>query len=213
MKTLLITTLLTLSTFGATAFAHDYKVGDLTIDHPYARSTPPSSPVAGGFMTITNTGTDTDRLIGGTSTFSDTVEIHEMVMVEGVMKMNQLENGLEIPPGETVVLKPGSYHIMFIGLQEQLKPEERRKGLIKFEKAGDIEIEYSVKDIAKMMDHSDMGDMKHGEEKMDHSAMGEMKHGEEKMDHSAMDEMKDDDKKMDHSDMGEMKHDDMKHDH
>jgi len=170
MKNVILSTLLTLTTLGATVSAHDYKVGSLTIDHPYARSTPPSSPVAGGFMTITNTGTEADRLIAGTSTFADTVEIHEMVMVDGVMKMNQIEGGLEIPAGETVELKPGSYHIMFIGLQEQLKPDERRKGLVKFEKAGDIEIEFLVKDIAKMMDHSEMGEMKHDDMKHEHGA-------------------------------------------
>ena len=176
MKNLIITTLLTLSTLTGAAFANEYKVGDLVIDHPYARSTPPFSPVGGGFMTITNNGKEADRLISGTSTFADTVEIHEMVMVEGVMKMNQLESGLEIPAGETVTLKPGSYHLMFIGLQEQLKPDEKRKGLVKFEKAGDIEIEFIVKDIAKMMDHAAMGEMKHDEKEMDHSTMGEMKH-------------------------------------
>lgn len=196
MKTLFTAALLTFATLTGNVYAHDYKVGDLTIDHPYARSTPPSSPVAGGFMTITNHGKEADRLIGGTSSFSDTVEIHEMVMVDGVMKMNQVEGGLEIPAGETVVLKPGSYHVMFIGLQEQLKPEERRSGLVKFEKAGDIEIEYLVKDIAKMMDHSNMADMKHGDKKMDHSKMTGMKHGEEKMDHSDMSEMAHDMKKM-----------------
>ena len=193
MKNLMITTLLTLSTLTGAAFADTYKVGDLSIDDPYARSTPPFAPVGGGFMTITNNGTETDRLIGGTSTFSDIVEVHEMVMVDGVMKMNQVEGGVEIPAGETVTLKPGSYHLMFIGLQEQLKPEERRKGLVKFEKAGDVEIEFMVKDIAKMMDHSTMGAMKHDDKKMDHSAMGEMKHDMKDMDHSAMGEMKHDD--------------------
>lgn len=170
MKNVILSTLLALTTLGVSVSAHEYKVGSLTIDHPYARSTPPSSPVGGGFMTITNNGTEADRLIAGTSTFADTVEIHEMIMVDGVMKMNQIEDGLEIPAGKTVELKPGSYHIMFIGLQEQLKPDERRKGLVKFEKAGDIEIEFLVKDIAKMMDHSEMGEMKHDDMKHEHGA-------------------------------------------
>lgn len=199
MKTLLISTLLTFAAITGTASAETYKVGDLTIESPYARSTPPGSPVAGGFMTITNNGEKTDRLIAGSSSFSDTVEVHEMVMVDGVMKMSQVEGGVEIPAGETVELKPGSYHMMFIGLQEQLKPDERRAGLVKFENSGDVEIEYVVKDIAKMMDKAKMGEMKHGDMKhdgkaMDHSKMGEMKHGDMKhgeMNHDAM-EKKDD---------------------
>ena len=176
MKKLILSALLTLTTFSGMALAHDYKVGDLTIDHPYARSTPPSAPVAGGFMTITNHGEKADRLIGGSTGFSDIVEVHEMIMVNGVMKMHQIEGGLSIPAGETVVLKPGSYHLMFIGLADQLKPDERRKGVVKFEKAGDIEVEFVVKDITKMMHHGDMkktDGMKH-----DGMAHGDMKSAE-----------------------------------
>lgn len=183
MKTLIITALLSLSTFATAVFADSYTVGDLTINDPYARSTPPSAPVGGGFMTITNHGKAADQLITGTSSFAEAVEIHEMVMVDGVMKMGQVEGGLEIPAGETVALKPGSYHIMFIGLEEQLKPDERRKGVMKFANAGEVEIEFLVKDITKMMDHSKMGEMKHDTKEIDHSAMGEMKH-DAKMGHS-----------------------------
>ncbi|PID46626.1 MAG: hypothetical protein CSB47_03025 [Proteobacteria bacterium] len=165
MKNLVITVLLTLAALTSNVQARNYKVGELTINHPYARSTPPSAPVAGGFMTITNHGDTTDRLVGGSSPFADTVEIHEMVMVDGIMKMHQIEGGLEIPAGQTVVLKPGSYHVMFIGLKKQLKPGEHHKGVLKFEKAGDIEIEYAVKDINKMMNHATTGGMNHNTHK------------------------------------------------
>ena len=178
------------------ASAESYKVGDLVIDSPYARSTPPLAPVGGGFMTITNNGKETDTLISGESSFSKTLEIHEMSMDNGIMKMAELENGLEIPAGETVVLKPGSYHLMFITLEDQLKPDERRKATLKFEKSGEIEVEFLVRDILKM-DHSEMkhSDMKDG--KMDHSKMN---HADMKKTDEAMPEM-------DHS---KMKHNDMK---
>ena len=165
------------------AFAEtdSYKVGDLVIETPYSRSTPPMAPVGGGFMTIINNGSEADTLISGSTSFSKAFEIHEMSMNDGIMKMAELENGLTIPAGETVELKPGGYHLMFITLSEQLKPDERRKATLKFEKAGEVEVEFVVRDILKMdhskMKHSDMSD-----DKMDHSKM--------KMDHSKMEKAK-----------------------
>lgn len=141
--------------FSTTAIAESYKVGDLIIDTPYARSTPPLAPVGGGFMTIINNGSEDDTLVSGEATFAEAFEIHEMSMEDGVMKMAELEDGLVIPAGETVELKPGSYHLMFITLAEQLKPKERRKVTLVFEKAGELEVEFVVRDILKM-DHSHM---------------------------------------------------------
>lgn len=155
-----------------TATANDtYKIGDLVIEAPYSRSTPPMAPVGGGFMSIINNGKEADTLVSGETTFSKAFEVHEMSMKDGIMKMAELENGLVIPAGETVSLKPGSYHLMFIGLTEQLKPDERRKATLKFEKSGEIEVEFVVRDILKM-DHSKMD---HSEMKMDHSSMKETK--------------------------------------
>jgi copper(I)-binding protein len=77
--------------------AGDYKLGSLEIEQPYARATPPNAPVSGGYMTIRNSGAETDRLISGEADFADRVEIHEMAMEGDVMKMRQLTDGLEIP--------------------------------------------------------------------------------------------------------------------
>lgn len=67
--------------------AHDYKIGDLKIDHPWTRATPGGARVAGGFMTITNTGAQPDRLIGGSAVPAGIFEVHEMKMEGNVMKM------------------------------------------------------------------------------------------------------------------------------
>lgn len=169
------------------AIAESYKIGDLVIETPYAWSTPPLAPVGGGYMTIINNGSEADTLVSGESTFFKTFEIHQMSMEDGVMKMAQLENGLAIPAGETVELKPGSYHLMFITLAEQLKPDERRKATLTFEKAGKVEVAFVVRDILKM-DHADMKKPDDTLPKMDHSKMH--KHGEMKMDHSKMEATK-----------------------
>lgn len=175
----------------AAVSAHDYKLGSLEIEHPFARATPPNAPVSGGYMTIHNSGETADRLISGKADFADRVEIHEMKMEGDVMKMRQLADGLEIPAGGEVELKPGGYHIMFIGIDSQFKDGETRSATLTFEKAGSIDIDFQVQDIRAMQGHM----KKDGDEAMDHGKMdhGKMEHG--KMEHGEMDhgKMKQDD--------------------
>jgi periplasmic copper chaperone A len=128
----------------ALAQSHEYQVGQITIVHPWMRTPPAAAKVAGGFMTLTNTGTETDRLVGGTLVDAARFEVHEMSVAGGVMRMRQLESGLEIKPGETVVLKPGSYHVMFLDLLKSPQSGARLKGTLVFERAGTVEIEYKV---------------------------------------------------------------------
>jgi hypothetical protein len=169
MKHLLATLLITTGLLSSNLLANEYTHGDLLIDSPYTRTTPPGAPVAGGFMKITNNGKEADTLIGGKVDFAEVVEIHEMPMIDGVMHMRQLENGLEIPPGESVELKPGGFHVMFIKLQEQMKEGDSHKATLTFAKAGDVDVEFIVKDISATMGQG----MQHG--KMDGGGTG-MKH-------------------------------------
>lgn len=166
MKRILTLALVALTTLSGSAWAHGYKIGSLEIHHPHARATPPGAPVAGGFMTIRNTGAEPDRLIGGEASFAGEMQVHEMKMDGDVMRMREIEGGLEVPAGGEVELKPGGYHVMFMKLGEQLKEGERRKATLKFEKAGTIEVEFAVEKI-----DAGHGNMDHG--KMDHSG----KHG------------------------------------
>jgi periplasmic copper chaperone A len=126
------------------AYAHDYKAGSLTIDHPWTRATPGGAKVGGGFMKITNTGTEPDRLIGGSAEIANVFEVHEMKMEGNVMKMRALEKGLEIKPGETVELRPGGYHVMFIDIKSPFKEGEKIKGQLVFEKAGKVDVEFKI---------------------------------------------------------------------
>ena len=95
-------------------------------------------------MSVTNTGTEADTLVGGSALISRTLEIHEMAMTDGVMKMRELKPGLVIKPGETIVLKSGSFHVMFMELKEPIAVGKPIKGTLIFEKAGTVEIEYRV---------------------------------------------------------------------
>jgi copper(I)-binding protein len=124
-----------------------YSVGALVIEAPWARATPGGAKVAGGYLKITNTGKEPDRLIGGSLPIAAEVEVHEMAMANNVMKMRRLAEGLEIRPGQSVELKPGGFHLMFVGLTSGLKAGQPVKGTLRFEKAGTVEVEYRVAPI------------------------------------------------------------------
>jgi copper(I)-binding protein len=128
----------------STLRAHEFKLGTLEIDHPWARATPRGASVAGGYFKIKNSGNAPDRLVGGSSEAGGRFEIHEMTMEGGIMRMRPLRNGLEIKPGMTVELKPGSFHVMILDLKKPLQPGERFKGTLTFEKAGTVPVEYVV---------------------------------------------------------------------
>jgi copper(I)-binding protein len=133
----------------STVQAHEYNLGSLKIAHPWARATPKGATVAGGYLKITNTGTAPDRLIGGSAAFAGRFEIHEMSHQGDVMKMRHLPRGIEIKPGQTVELKPGSVHLMFMELKQPLVKDQkpRPKGTLVFEKAGTVEVEYAVEAV------------------------------------------------------------------
>jgi copper(I)-binding protein len=147
MKFRILLPALMLACMATGAFAHGYKLGNLVIGHPWSRATPKGATVAAGYMTLTNNGTTPDRLIAGSSEAAPKFEIHEMSMDGGVMKMRELKNGLEIPPGATVALKPGSYHVMLVGLTHPLAKGDRVKGTLTFEKAGKVDVEFVVEAI------------------------------------------------------------------
>ena len=128
----------------APSFAHGYKVGALSIHHPWTRATAPGAKVAGGFFEVKNDGKEADKLIGGTFEGAERFEVHEMKVENGVMSMRQVEGGLTIPAGGSVALKPGGYHVMLMGLKSSLSEGERIKGTLKFEKAGSVDVEFVV---------------------------------------------------------------------
>jgi len=121
-----------------------FKLGDITVTSPWTRATPGGAKIAGGYLKITNNGRSADRFIGAKSDATDHAEIHKMSMSDGVMKMRPLPNGLEIKPGETVELKSGGYHLMFMDLKQPLKQGDTLKATLQFEKAGSLDVNFNV---------------------------------------------------------------------
>ena len=126
------------------AAAHEFKAGPLKIGHPWSRAAPAGASVAGGYLTVTNHGAAPDRLVSVSSGISAKAELHEMAVKDGVMTMRPVEGGVEIPAGGKIELKPGSYHLMFIGLKQLPKEGEEFSATLTFEKAGSVEVEFAV---------------------------------------------------------------------
>ena len=143
-------TLLASALLATPAFAQSYKVGSLEIEQPWTRATAPTAPTAGGYLKIVNTGTTADRLVSARSTASARTEIHEMKMDGSVMRMRELEKGLEIPAGATVMLQPGGYHVMFMQLKEPFKEGAKVPVTLVFEKAGSVDVVFTVNAMGAM---------------------------------------------------------------
>ena len=140
MKSMITSAVLAAVLAGATTAA---SAGDITLAHPWSRATPAGAQVGAGYVTLENSGSTADRLVSATADAADHAEIHEMAMNNGVMQMRPVKE-LEIPAGKRVELRPGGYHIMFMGLNHQLKAGDAVKGSLTFEKAGTMPVEFKV---------------------------------------------------------------------
>ena len=142
--------------------AHEYKLGQLEIGHPYARATVPGQPAAGAYLSIENKGSAPDRLVGVSSPVAKSGEIHTMAMEGNVMKMRELDGGLEVKPGQKITMQPGNgYHLMLMGLSKPLQAGEKVPATLTFEKAGKVEVTFNVEDRnAAAAGKDDMQDMK-----------------------------------------------------
>lgn len=123
---------------------------DIQVTGPWARQSPMAATNGAAYMIIENRGHEDDALIGADADVSDVVEIHEMVIDENnVMHMKPVAGQrLVIPARGKVALKPGGYHIMFIGLKNQLKEGDVIDLTLKFEKSGEMKVQAPVKKMA-----------------------------------------------------------------
>ena len=119
--------------------------GGIDVDDAWARATVEGMTMGGAFMDIKNeTGTD-DTLIGASSPVSERIEVHTHMNDNGVMRMREVKGGIPLPKEHEVELKPGSYHIMFMGLKRPLKEGEKFPLTLKFKKAKPKTVEVEVK--------------------------------------------------------------------
>jgi copper(I)-binding protein len=143
-------TSLSFAGFMSPASAQDYTIGDLTIQQPWARATPPGAKTGGGYMTIVNKGGTADKLVSATAAaVSDNVQLHEMGVNNGIMTMRRLADGVAVPANGKVEFKPGAYHVMFLDLKAPLKQGDHVKATLVFEHAGSVNVEFDVAPIGQ----------------------------------------------------------------
>ncbi len=132
---------------GSTAMAHDFKAGDLRIDHPYATPSRPGLKTgAVYFRHIRNQGRVGDRLLSASSPVAGAVEIHRMQMQGDVMRMRAVP-ALDIPVGAQVPMRhgtPDGHHLMLFDLKAPLKDGDRFPVTLRFERAGEHTVQVWV---------------------------------------------------------------------
>lgn len=130
----------------AGAGAHEYQLGELRIDHPYARPTAPGQTSGVAYLSLENLGKSGDKLIGVASPAAKAVEIHTMSMQGNVMKMREVSE-IALGASSKVAMQPGDgYHLMLIGLAKPLKAGDKLPLTLTFEKAGKTEVFVVVQD-------------------------------------------------------------------
>src|SRR5215217_670959 len=133
-----------------------YSVAGAAVDQPFSRPAAAGGNGA-GFFTVTNRNTGPDRLMAVESPIAGKVEIHETSTDGGIMRMERLDRGVDLKPGESVTFKPGGKHVMFSGLHQALKAGDRIPATLVFEKAGRAPVEFVVQGKAAAgggMDHN-----------------------------------------------------------
>lgn len=122
-----------------------YRVGPLVVTGLWSRPTPGGARLTAGYLRIANTGNEPDRLIGGSALIAERFEIHASDVNDGVARMRALRDGIEIPAGETIELRPGGKHLMFAQLKNSVSQGERFEATLVFEKAGPLAVAFDVR--------------------------------------------------------------------
>ncbi len=141
--------LLSLSTL---SLAHEFKAGDLMIDHPWARELPPTSPTSAAFFTLHNHGAQEDRLIGVSTPVAGKAELHTHVHMGEVMRMQKIDSAA-IPAHGMTEFVPGGNHVMLFDLKQPLKAGDSYPLTLEFEKAGKVEVTVNVEAAPAQHEH------------------------------------------------------------
>ena len=138
------TTLMAAAAVTALALPAIAEMGKIRIDAAYARSATSMAKSGAAFMGIINHSGEDDRLISAASDAAARGELHTHIEDDGVMRMVEVEEGFEIAAGETILLKRGGKHVMFMGLTDPFEQGEMIDVTLTFEKAGDVDVKIPV---------------------------------------------------------------------
>lgn len=133
----------------SSVFAHDYKVDNLEIDHPWSRATVAAVPTGAVYFVVNNPGTTMDRLVSVSTPVANTSELHTHIKDGELMRMRKVD-AIEIAPASRVALEPGGLHVMLMGLKEPLVKGKAFPLTLVFEEAGPVTVEVAVQGISEL---------------------------------------------------------------
>ncbi|MDX2307639.1 MAG: copper chaperone PCu(A)C [Hyphomicrobium sp.] len=160
--------------------AHEYAATDIEVRHPWARATPGGTSVGAAFLEIASKSKSDDKLIGANSPIAGKVEIHAHEHADGVMRMRKVD-GLDVPAGASVVLKPAGYHVMLFDLKKPLVEGELLPLTLVFEKSGAVTIDATIEPVGARgphgLDHQPTDQPKAGKDAHEGHGAGHDGHG------------------------------------
>lgn len=128
------------------ARAAEATAGDLAVTDAWARATPPGAEIGAAYLTIENRGAADERIVSAASPVARSVEPHQAIEENGMVKMRPLADPV-VPAGGKLVMQPGGAHMMLVGLSAPLKRGERIALTIVFETAGAVTLDLPVAPI------------------------------------------------------------------
>ena len=135
--------ILLVSSLAAAAYAHQYSVGTLVIDHPWSRPTASGMPIGVAYLSITNNGPEQDTLIAASTPAAARVEFHRTSVEAGMARMRPA-GPLVLAPNATVTAEPGGLHLMLVDLKSPLVAGTSIPLVLKFQSAGEITVQLQV---------------------------------------------------------------------
>jgi periplasmic copper chaperone A len=127
----------------APSAAHSYRAGDIQVRHPWTRATPPGAKTGAGYLEIRNSGKEADRLIGASTLAAERVELHVTMRDGDIVSMREAKS-FEIPGRQRFSLRPGGPHLMLVGLAKPLEKGQRIPLVLRFQRAGELQVELEV---------------------------------------------------------------------
>ena len=118
--------------------------GSLDARDAHARPVPVAGGVGAVYLTLANDSADDDRLLGAESEACASIELHESREQDGIARMIPHPDGLALPAGSRVELRPGGHHLMLYGVRRPLAEGEVLRLRLRFERAGLRELEVPI---------------------------------------------------------------------
>ncbi|MDC1210768.1 copper chaperone PCu(A)C [Porticoccaceae bacterium] len=172
----------------AMPFAWATSAADFSVEDAYIRTMPPGRTATAGYLYLTNNGDRDCSIIGGSAAIAGTLEIHQQLNSDGMMKMRPVA-AVTVTAGETLLFRPGGYHLMLIDVQTELVAGETHPVSLTTEDCGSIEMDVKVRSLFqksapadKAHDHS-----KYNHSMPDHSMHDHSGHSMQKMKTHGMD--------------------------